>query len=66
MTHFVDQFSFQDDPQQIIIDFSRSHVWDLSAVTAISKVVEKYRQLDKFVFITGLNDESKRLKQAVD
>ncbi|MCM3140678.1 SulP family inorganic anion transporter [Brevibacillus sp. MER 51] len=61
MTHFVDQFSFQDDPQQIIIDFSRSHVWDLSAVTAISKVVEKYRQLDKFVFITGLNDESKRL-----
>lgn len=61
MTHFVDQFSFQDDPQQIIIDFSRSHVWDLSAVTAISKVVEKYRQLDKFVVITGLNDESKRL-----
>ncbi|WP_244297191.1 SulP family inorganic anion transporter [Brevibacillus antibioticus] len=61
MTHFVDQFSFQDDPQQIIIDFSRSHVWDLSAVTAISKVVEKYKQLDKFVVITGLNDESKRL-----
>ncbi|NRR02926.1 SulP family inorganic anion transporter [Brevibacillus sp. RS1.1] len=61
MTHFVDQFSFQDDPQQIFIDFSRSHVWDLSAVTAISKVVEKYRQLDKFVVITGLNDESKRL-----
>ncbi|UIO45003.1 SulP family inorganic anion transporter [Brevibacillus brevis] len=61
MTHFVDQFSFEDDPQQIIIDFSRSHVWDLSAVTAISKVVEKYRQLDKFVVITGLNDESKRL-----
>ncbi|MGG1224291.1 SulP family inorganic anion transporter [Brevibacillus formosus] len=61
MTHFVDQFSFQDDPQQIIIDFSRSHVWDLSAVTAISKVVDKYRQLDKFVLITGLNEESKRL-----
>ncbi|NRR20432.1 SulP family inorganic anion transporter [Brevibacillus sp. MS2.2] len=61
MTHFVDLFSFQDDPQQIIIDFSRSHVWDLSAVTAISKVVEKYRQLDKFVVITGLNEESKRL-----
>ncbi|ASJ57476.1 sodium-independent anion transporter [Brevibacillus formosus] len=61
MTHFVDQFSFQDDPQQIVIDFSRSHVWDLSAVTAISKVVDKYRQLDKFVLITGLNEESKRL-----
>ncbi|TGV22954.1 SulP family inorganic anion transporter, partial [Mesorhizobium sp. M00.F.Ca.ET.186.01.1.1] len=61
MTHFIEQFDFQDDPGQIIIDFSRSHVWDMSAVTAISKVVAKYRELDKFVLITGLNAESKQL-----
>lgn len=61
MTHFIEQFDFQDDPGQIVIDFSRSHVWDMSAVTAISKVVAKYRELDKFVVITGLNDESKQL-----
>lgn len=61
MTHFVEQFMIQEDPDQIIIDFSRSHVWDQSAVTAIAKVIHKYKQLDKFVIITGLNDESKRL-----
>lgn len=61
MTHFIEQFDFQDDPGQIVIDFSRSHIWDMSAVTAISKVVAKYRELDKFVVITGLNEESKQL-----
>ena len=61
MTHFVEQFAIQEDPDQIIIDFSRSHVWDHSAVTAISKVIHKYNQLDKIVIITGLNEESKRL-----
>lgn len=50
-----------DDPDQVIIDFSRSHVWDHSAVTAISKVIFKYRQMDKHIVITGLNEESKRL-----
>lgn len=61
MTHFLDQFLFQEDPQQIIIDFSRSHVWDHSAVTAINKVASKYAQLGKQVTICGLNEESKRL-----
>ncbi|MGG1659814.1 SulP family inorganic anion transporter [Brevibacillus sp. NRS-1366] len=65
MTHFVEQFSIQDDPDQIIIDFSRSHVWDHSAVTAISKVIHKYSQLDKFVIITGLNEESKLLVERI-
>lgn len=61
MTHFVEQFDVANDPGQVVIDFSRSHVWDLSAVTAISKVVAKYREADKFVLITGLNEESKQL-----
>nr|WP_274388550.1 STAS domain-containing protein [Brevibacillus agri] len=61
MTHFVEQFDVPNDLGQIVIDFSRSHVWDMSAVTAISKVVAKYRDADKFVLITGLNEESKQL-----
>ena len=61
MSHFVEQFAFTGDPEQVIIDFSRSHVWDHSAVTAISKVILKYRQIDKHVVISGLNEESKRL-----
>jgi sulfate permease, SulP family len=61
MTHFVEQFDYHADPNHVIIDFSNSHVWDQSAVTAISKVVSKYQQLDKRVDITGLNKESKIL-----
>ncbi len=61
MTHFVDQFDFLADPEHIRIDLSRSHVWDHSAVTAISKVVVKYQQLGKHVSLVGLNAESQRL-----
>ncbi|QRG67129.1 SulP family inorganic anion transporter [Brevibacillus choshinensis] len=61
MTHFVDQFDYLADPEHIRIDLSRSHVWDHSAVTAISKVVVKYQQLGKHVSLVGLNAESQRL-----
>jgi SulP family sulfate permease len=61
MSHFVDAFDYNDDPNEIVIDFTPSHVWDHSAVTAIAKVSAKYQQLDKKVHITGLNKESKLL-----
>lgn len=61
MTYFVDLFDFKNDPEIIVIDFSSSHVWDHSAVTAVEKVTQKYQQIGKKVTITGLNDESQRL-----
>jgi SulP family sulfate permease len=61
MTHFVDLFDYRSDPDHVIIDFSSSHVWDHSAVTAIAKAVEKYRQLNKQVTVAGLNVESRKL-----
>jgi len=65
MSHFADLFDPQGDPDRIAIDFSGSHVWDHSAVTAISKVVNKYEQLGKKVDILGLNEESRRLVDKV-
>nr|WP_246001038.1 SulP family inorganic anion transporter [Brevibacillus panacihumi] len=61
MTHFVNEFDYQADPEEIVIDFSHSHVWDHSAVTGIAKVVHKYQQLGKKVRVEGLNEESKWL-----
>ncbi len=61
MNSFVGLFQYQQDPHTVRIDFSQSHVWDHSAVTAIGKVVAKYEQLDKKVVIVGLNEESQRL-----
>lgn len=61
MSHFVELFDYHNDPERIEIDFSASHVWDHSAVTAIAKTILKYQSLGKKVSITGLNEESKLL-----
>lgn len=65
MTRFVEMFDPKDDPERIVIDFSGSHVWDHSAVTAIAKVVFKYQQIGKQIGITGLNEESRSLVEQV-
>lgn len=65
MNYFIDKFNYIDDPKHITIDFSNSHVWDHSAVTAIAKVIHKYHKLDKEVSLVGLNSESKRIVEQV-
>lgn len=59
MAAFVDLFAY-DDPEEVRIDLGRSHVWDQSAVAAIAKVRERYRQLGKSAYVTGLDPESQR------
>ncbi|MFE5322670.1 SulP family inorganic anion transporter [Paenibacillus sp. NPDC056579] len=61
MTHFVEQFEYAADPEHVVIDLSASHVWDHSAVTAISKATQKYAALGKKVTLTGLNQESRQM-----
>ncbi|WP_110931329.1 SulP family inorganic anion transporter [Paenibacillus bouchesdurhonensis] len=61
VTGFLNEFDAVNDPERIIIDFTKSHVWDHSAVQAISKVIAKYRDHDKEVQIAGLNKESTEL-----
>ncbi|MBD2870194.1 SulP family inorganic anion transporter [Paenibacillus arenilitoris] len=61
MNHFGELFDVAGDPDSIVIDFTASHVWDQSAVTAISKVVQKYAQNGKKAEIIGLNEESQRI-----
>lgn len=61
MSHFGELFNYNEDPKQVVIDLSASHVWDQSAVTAIAKVIQKYRQQGKEATIIGLNEESRQL-----
>lgn len=58
---FIESFDFTLKNKNIIIDFSNTHVWDDSAVSAIDKVVMKYRANDNDVIIRGLNQSSKKL-----
>lgn len=65
VSHFLQEFDAAGDPERVAVDFSKSQVWDQSAVNAISKLILKYRQLGKEIRIIGLNEESTRLIERV-
>ena len=55
---FSDSFDFKEVVQQITIDVSEAHFWDLSAVCALDKVVMKFRREGTVVNLLGLNKAS--------
>lgn len=55
---FIESFDFSVQNCAIIIDFSKAHIWDDSAVGAIDKVVLKYYEDHNKVTIKGLNSSS--------
>ncbi|MGI8780228.1 MAG: SulP family inorganic anion transporter [Solirubrobacteraceae bacterium] len=58
---FIDAFDYAADPPNVIIDMSRAHVWDVSAVAALDAIETHYRRHDITVEITGLNPHSEDL-----
>lgn len=58
---FVSKFDVNDEAETIIIDFSRSKIWDTSAVEAVDKVVLKYHHQGIAVHVQGLDLESSLL-----
>jgi sulfate permease, SulP family len=52
------QFDYAADPQRVIIDMTRSHVWDASTVAALDAITTKYAQRGKTATIVGMNDAS--------
>ncbi|MDX2376596.1 SulP family inorganic anion transporter [Microbacterium sp. LRZ72] len=50
------QFEYADDPDRVVIDMSRSHVWDASTVAALDAIVNKYEHHGKRVVIGGMNE----------
>ncbi|GAA4196301.1 SulP family inorganic anion transporter [Microbacterium oryzae] len=49
------QFSYADDPKRVVIDMSRSHVWDASSVAALDAIETKYARHGVEVEIVGMN-----------
>jgi SulP family sulfate permease len=58
---FLAHFDFQEDVDAVVLDLSRAHVWDHSAVAAIDKAVLRFRRRDVSIEIVGLNDASASL-----
>ncbi|GAA1519909.1 SulP family sulfate permease [Agromyces terreus] len=55
------QFEYADDPERVVIDLSRSHVWDASTVAALDSITTKYAQHGKTAVIKGMNEASARM-----
>ena len=52
------QFDYADDPDQVVIDLTDSHVWDASTVASLDAITTKYARKGKTVEILGLNPSS--------
>jgi SulP family sulfate permease len=55
---FIDAFDFEEALDRVLIDVSRAHFWDISAVSALDKVVLKFRRDATDVELIGLNEAS--------
>jgi SulP family sulfate permease len=58
---FVAAFDYKEVIEAVTIDVSRAHFWDITAVTALDKVVLKFRREGTEVKVVGLNEASRTL-----
>ncbi|MFC4637613.1 SulP family inorganic anion transporter [Deinococcus hohokamensis] len=61
-THdFVHQFDVDAPARRVVIDMTAAHLWDGSAVSALDKVLLRYRQRGVVTELVGLNEASATL-----
>ena len=58
---FIAAFDFKEVIDKVRIDVSRAHFWDVTAVSALDKVVLKFRREDTEVEVIGLDEASATL-----
>lgn len=52
---FVEYFDFKEKLKKVVIDLTHAHFWDITAVSALDKVVLKFRKEGAEVEVIGLN-----------
>ncbi len=55
---FINAFDYKEVIDKVRIDVSRAHFWDITAVSALDKVVVKFRREATEVEVIGLNEAS--------
>jgi len=55
---FTQAFDYKEVIEKVRIDVSRAHFWDITAVSALDKVVIKFRREGTDVEVIGLNEAS--------
>ncbi|MEM9295361.1 MAG: SulP family inorganic anion transporter [Planctomycetota bacterium] len=61
VTRFRDLFDPQDDPDDVVIDFYFSRVYDQSGLEAINALAERYQKLGKRLHLRHLSEDCRRL-----
>ncbi len=56
--NFIKAFDYKEVIDNVRIDVSRSHFWDITAISALDKVVLKFRREATSVEIIGMNEAS--------
>jgi SulP family sulfate permease len=56
-------FDYAGDPPKVVIDMSRAHVWDTSAVAALDAIETRYDRHGISVEIIGLNERSELMHE---
>ena len=59
--NFRAQFDYKEAIDNVVIDMSHAHFWDISGVTALDKVVFKLRSEGKKVEILGMNEATQTI-----
>ncbi|ETI61976.1 SulP family inorganic anion transporter [Marinomonas profundimaris] len=55
---FTSSFDFKEAAEKITIDLSAAHFWDITSVSALDKVVIKFRREGADVDVVGMNEAS--------
>lgn len=58
---FVGSFDYKEVIDRVTIDVSRAHFWDITAVSALDKVVIKFKREGTEVDVVGLNEASRTM-----
>ncbi|MBX3378941.1 MAG: SulP family inorganic anion transporter [Phycisphaeraceae bacterium] len=61
VTRFRDLFTPNDDPQDVVIDFYFSRVYDQSALEAINALAERYEKLGKRLHLRHLSEDCRKM-----
>lgn len=66
ITLFNSKFDVATDPNEVIIDFKESRIADQSAIEAVNKITEKYRNAGKTIHLRHLSPDCVRLIERAD
>ena len=61
VTAFSEKFDVLNDPQEVVIDFKESRVFDMSGIEALNKLTDRYHQEGKKLHLKHLSEDCRLL-----